>query len=84
MCDDIEALVVEMMKHNVTCGPVQNLAWGLLTQMTLPGGGKLGIYQPRHKRPKPMDQPGRKPTKRKAKKLGNQTAKMSKKKTNRR
>jgi hypothetical protein len=33
-------------------GPVQNQAWGLLTHVTLPGGGKLGIYQPRHARPK--------------------------------
>jgi len=26
----------------------------LLTHVTLPGGGKLGIYQPRHARPKAM------------------------------
>jgi hypothetical protein len=51
MCDDVEALVTEMNKHNVSCTPVQNLGWGLLTQITLPGGGKLGIYQPRHARP---------------------------------
>jgi hypothetical protein len=51
MCDDIEALVGEMKKHNVACGPVRNQGWGLLAQLTLPGGGKLGIYQPRHERP---------------------------------
>lgn len=51
MCDDVEALVSEMKKHNVSCTAVQNLGWGLLTQITLPGGGKLGIYQPRHARP---------------------------------
>ena len=51
MCDDVEAFVAEMTKHNVSCTPVQNLGWGLLTQVTLPGGGKLGIYQPRHARP---------------------------------
>jgi len=28
--------------------------WGLLTHVMLPGGGKLGIYQPRHARPKAM------------------------------
>jgi hypothetical protein len=27
---------------------------GVLTQLTLPGGGKLGVYQPRHARPEPM------------------------------
>jgi hypothetical protein len=31
---------------------VRNQGWGLLTQVTLPGGGKLGIYEPRHARPK--------------------------------
>jgi hypothetical protein len=54
MCDDIEAFVAEMKKHNVASSSVQNLGWGLLTQITLPGGGKLGIYQPRHARPEPM------------------------------
>jgi hypothetical protein len=43
MCEDIEALVLEMKRRNLTCGPVQNQGWGLLRQLTLPGGGKLGI-----------------------------------------
>ena len=54
MCDDVEAFVTEMKTHNIACGPVQNQGWGLLTQVTLPGGGKLGIYQPRHARPEVM------------------------------
>jgi hypothetical protein len=54
MCNDVEALIAEMKKRNIACGPVQNQDWGLLTQVTLPGGGKLGIYQPRHARPKAM------------------------------
>ena len=60
MCDDVEALVAEMKRHALTCGPVRDQGWGLLTQLTLPGGGKLGIYQPRHPRPAPMtaDVPG--------------------------
>jgi hypothetical protein len=28
---------------------------GSLTQVVLPGGGKLGIYQPRHPRPNPIN-----------------------------
>ncbi len=52
MCDDIDEFIAEMNKRNVTCGPVQNQDWGLLTQMTLPGGGKLGVYQPKHARPR--------------------------------
>ena len=54
MCDDIGAFMASMKKHNVPCDAVQNQGWGLLTYVTLPGGGKLGVYQPRHARPKPM------------------------------
>ncbi len=54
MCDDVNALVAEMKKHRISCGPVQDQGWGLLTQLSLPGGGKLGIYEPRHARPKAM------------------------------
>ena len=54
MCDDVEAFVAEMKRHNLTCAPVADQGWGLLTQLTLPGGGRLGIYQPRHPRPPAM------------------------------
>ncbi len=54
MCDDIEEFVAEMKKINVSCDPVQKLGWGQLTNLNLPGGGKLGVYQPRHERPEPM------------------------------
>src|SRR5947199_7015969 len=54
MCDDVEAFIAQMKKRGVECGPVHNQGWGLLTQVTLPGGGKLGVYQPRHARPKAM------------------------------
>jgi hypothetical protein len=35
----------------VACDPVQDAGWGRLTYLRLPGGGKLGVYQPRHARP---------------------------------
>jgi hypothetical protein len=54
MCDDVEAFTREMETHGITCGAVQNQGWGMLTQLTLPGGGTLGVYQPRHARPEPM------------------------------
>jgi len=54
MCDDVEAFIAEMKTHNVACSPVQNQGWGLLTRLTLPGGGLLAIYQPRHGRPDAM------------------------------
>jgi hypothetical protein len=51
MCDDVAALVAELAARNVACGPVSDQRWGLLTEVALPGGGKLGVYQPRHVRP---------------------------------
>jgi hypothetical protein len=54
MCDDVEAFVREMTTHGIACGPVQNQGWGMLTHLTLPGGGTLGVYQPRHARPETM------------------------------
>ncbi len=54
MCDDINSFVERMNKEKVECEPVQDKGWGLLSQVTLPGGGKLGVYQPRHARPKSM------------------------------
>ena len=54
MCDDVESFVAEMSAQSVSCDPVQDQGWGLLTQVALPGGGKLGVYQPRHARPEAM------------------------------
>ena len=54
LCDNIEGFVQEMTKHRISCAPIQSQSWGWLTQITLPGGGQLGVYQPRHARPKPM------------------------------
>jgi hypothetical protein len=51
MCDDVEAFVAQMRDHNIACDPVQEQRWGRLTHVALPGGGKLGVYEPRHERP---------------------------------
>jgi predicted enzyme related to lactoylglutathione lyase len=51
LCDDIEAFITEMTSRGVTCGPLQTPRWGTLTEISLPGGGKLGVYQPKHARP---------------------------------
>jgi hypothetical protein len=54
MCDDIKTFVNQIKKQKISCSEIQNQGWGQLAQLTLPGGGKLGVYQPRHARPKPM------------------------------
>ena len=52
MCADIHAFVAAMEKQGISCSSIQVLRWGQLTQVTLPGGGQLGVYQPRHAQPK--------------------------------
>lgn len=54
MCDDVDRFIAEMKKHDIACDDVQEPGWGRLTHVTLPGGGKLGVYQPLHERPARM------------------------------
>jgi hypothetical protein len=48
MCDDVNDAVDQLKAKGVSCGPVSDEGWGLLTSVELPGGGQLGLYQPRH------------------------------------
>ena len=51
MVDDVAAFIEEMKARGIACDEPKNQGWGLLTQLTLPGGGTVGVYQPRHARP---------------------------------
>lgn len=51
MCDDVEAEIRRLNRLGVACEPVSAQGWGRLTRITMPGGGKLGMYEPRHPRP---------------------------------
>lgn len=51
MCDDIHVLVAEMRAKKVECSPIDEQRWGSITRLTLPGGGKIGVYQPKHPSP---------------------------------
>ena len=53
MTDDVEGFVADMTKRGLECDPRSNQGWGILTSVTLPGGSKLGVYQPRHASPPP-------------------------------
>jgi predicted enzyme related to lactoylglutathione lyase len=48
MCDDLQATMKELSGKGVQCGPVTEARWGSLTTIHLPGGGELGLYQPKH------------------------------------
>ena len=54
LCDNIQHFMQRMAEEKIPCDPVQNQRWGYLTYLTLPGGGKLGVYEPLHERPAPM------------------------------
>ena len=52
ICDDIDATVADLEAKGVEMtGPVVDQGWGLVTGVALPGGGSLGLYEPRHPRP---------------------------------
>ena len=51
MCDDIEATLKELKAHKVELSKIKEERWGRLATFTLPGGGQIGIYQPKHARP---------------------------------
>ncbi len=51
MTDDVEGLVAALRRRGIAATPISEQGWGRLTRVTLPGGGRLGIYQPRHASP---------------------------------
>src|SRR6185436_14139589 len=48
MCDDVKAVIATLRARKIACSAPRELEWGILTQITLPGGGELGLYQPKH------------------------------------
>ena len=78
MCDDIAAFTGDMTRHGIAFSTPVRQSWGTVTEITLPGGGKLGVYQPRHPRPEPAGKPAaKKKAARPAKNVARKTAKQS-------
>lgn len=48
MCDDLKAEMASLAKKGVQCSEVHQERWGSITKMRLPGGGEIGLYQPKH------------------------------------
>jgi catechol 2,3-dioxygenase-like lactoylglutathione lyase family enzyme len=51
MCDDLQNEMAALRVKGVKCGEVVEARWGLITKIRLPGGGEIGLYQPKHPRP---------------------------------
>src|ERR1700752_5347851 len=48
MCDDLKAEIASLARKGVKCSKVEEALWGSITKMGLPGGGNVGLYQPKH------------------------------------
>jgi hypothetical protein len=48
MCDDLEATLHRLRRKKVRCSVPVEQNWGTMARITLPSGGGLGLYQPRH------------------------------------
>jgi predicted enzyme related to lactoylglutathione lyase len=49
MCDDVHKTIEELRARGaVFVRPVAEQGFGLVTAIRLPGGGELGLYQPKH------------------------------------
>lgn len=49
MCDDLISTVAELSDRGVEfVGEPTDQGWGILTEIRLPSGATLGLYQPRH------------------------------------
>ena len=48
MCDDLVAEMAALQEKGVQCSEVEEARWGSVTKIQLPGGGEVGLYQPKH------------------------------------
>jgi catechol 2,3-dioxygenase-like lactoylglutathione lyase family enzyme len=51
MSDDLKADIAALAEKDVQCSSVQEVRWGSVTKLKLPGGGEVGLYQPAHPSP---------------------------------
>ena len=48
MCDDLASEISRLAEKGIQCAEVQEARWGSITKIQMPGGGFLGLYQPKH------------------------------------
>jgi catechol 2,3-dioxygenase-like lactoylglutathione lyase family enzyme len=49
MCDNLDGTMADLSERDVEfTAPVQELGFGLLTRLRVPGAGEIGLYQPKH------------------------------------
>ena len=48
ICDNLKAQMAALVKKGVRFGEIAEQQWGTRTTILLPGGGEIGLYEPRH------------------------------------
>jgi catechol 2,3-dioxygenase-like lactoylglutathione lyase family enzyme len=48
MCVDLRATMGGLLARGIACDPPIEERWGIRTAVHLPGGGRMGLYQPKH------------------------------------
>ena len=51
ICDDVGAFVEKLAAEGIETEPIADRGWGLVTTIVLPGGERLGLYEPHHPSP---------------------------------
>jgi len=51
MCSDLSGELTSLREKGVQCEAITEAAWGSVTKIRLPGGGKIALYEPKHPRP---------------------------------
>jgi catechol 2,3-dioxygenase-like lactoylglutathione lyase family enzyme len=51
MCSDLSGEIASLRAKGVECEAITEAPWGSITKISLPGKGKIGLYEPKHLRP---------------------------------
>jgi catechol 2,3-dioxygenase-like lactoylglutathione lyase family enzyme len=51
MCDDLATTIKDLESKHVRVSEVKEQRWGKLASLNLPGGGNIGLYEPKHPSP---------------------------------
>jgi len=48
MCDNLRTEIDALVERGIQCSDVDEARWGSVTKIHLPGGGTVGLYEPKH------------------------------------
>jgi catechol 2,3-dioxygenase-like lactoylglutathione lyase family enzyme len=48
LCEDLKTEMASLANKGVKFSEVEEARWGSITKIRLPGGGEIGLYQPKH------------------------------------